>query len=72
MERTQRLQIMLTDTELQTVDTWRYERRMPSRAAAIREILRRGLEADGFVSATQGSKSSDFGVLGNAQDSPQG
>jgi hypothetical protein len=36
---------------------------MPSRAAAIREILRRGLAAEGFVLADKGVKSKDFGIL---------
>jgi hypothetical protein len=35
---------------------------MPSRAAAIRELLRRGLAAEGMLSG-QGVKSQDFGVL---------
>jgi hypothetical protein len=35
---------------------------MPSRAAAVRELLRRGLGAEGFA-VSDGSKSSDFGVV---------
>jgi hypothetical protein len=35
---------------------------MPSRAAAIRELLKRGLVAEGFDSAENGSMSKDFGV----------
>ena len=46
--REERLQVMLTDRELKALDDFRFKRRMPSRAAAIREILRRGLAADGF------------------------
>ena len=42
-ERTQRLQIMLTAEELKAVDEFRFEHRMPSRAAAVRELMRRGL-----------------------------
>jgi len=45
--RGERLQIMLTKEELTAVDTWRFGRRMPSRAAAVRELLRRGLAAEG-------------------------
>src|SRR6516164_3353730 len=37
---------------------------MPSRAAAVRELLKRGLAAEGFVEATFGSKSEDYGVVG--------
>jgi hypothetical protein len=39
---------------------------MPSRAAAVRELLKRGLAADGFDSAAGGSKSQDFGVTGTS------
>ena len=41
--RLQRLQIMLDDAELAALETWRFTKHMPSRAAAIRELLRRGL-----------------------------
>lgn len=66
ISRGERLQIMLTREELARLDDWRFKRRMPSRASAIREILRRGLSADGFESADSGSHSKDFGVI----DSP--
>jgi hypothetical protein len=49
---------------LEAVDNWRFERRMPTRAAAVRELLGRGLAADGFLTAEQGIKSQDFGILG--------
>ena len=51
LERAERLQIMLNEDELAAVENWRFERRMPSRAAAVRELLRRGLAADGFLTA---------------------
>ena len=41
--RPERLQIMLTEEELAAVDDWRFSRRMPSRAASVRELLKRGL-----------------------------
>lgn len=66
--RGERLQIMLTSEELQAVDDWRFTRRMPSRAAAVRELLRRGLEAEGFSTASSGKKSESFGVLDGAGD----
>ena len=44
-ERGERLQIMLTPEELQVVDDFRFQTRMPSRAATVRELLRRGLAA---------------------------
>ncbi len=62
LNRGERLQIMLTDDELAAVDDWRFSRRMPSRAAAVRELLKRGLAAEGFDTATQGAKSKDYGV----------
>ena len=61
--RVERLQIMLSEEELAVVDNWRFERRMPSRAAAIRELLQRGLAAEGFVLAGRGVKSKEFGVI---------
>lgn len=64
LKRGERLQIMLTDDELAVLDTWRFAKRMPSRASAIRELLKRGLAAEGFASAVAGSKSGDFGVMG--------
>jgi hypothetical protein len=60
--RAERLQIMLDAEELVAVDDFRFKRRMPSRASAVRELLKRGLMAEGFASATVGAKSSSFGV----------
>ena len=48
---------------MEAVENWRFEKRMPSRAAAARELLRRGLAADGFLVAEKRNKSQDFGVL---------
>jgi hypothetical protein len=59
---------MLSKVELEALEKWRYDKRMPSRAAAVREILRRGLSADGFLTAQSGSKSGSFGVLHNEQE----
>ena len=66
LERPERLQIMLTAEELAALENWRFEKRMPSRSAAVRELLRRGLDADGFLTAGQGTKSQDFGILGSS------
>ena len=65
LTRGERLQIMLTGEELEALDNWRFAKRMPSRAAAIRELLKRGLGAEGFVVADRGSQSKDFGVTGH-------
>ena len=63
--RGERLQIMLTHEELRLIDTWRFAKRMPSRAAAIRELLKRGIAAEGFAEVDDGQKSKDFSVLSN-------
>jgi hypothetical protein len=66
LTRGERLQIMLTGEELEALDSWRFSRRMPSRAAAIRELLKRGLSAEGFELVEGGSRSQDFGVTGES------
>lgn len=63
LSRGERLQIMLTDDELKAVDDWRFKTRMPSRAAAVRELLKRGLAAEGFDTASRTAKSKEFGVV---------
>jgi hypothetical protein len=70
LARGERLQIMLTAQELDVLDKWRFERRMPSRAAAVRELLKRGLVAEGFEFVEGGSKSEDFRVIGGSSASP--
>jgi hypothetical protein len=65
LNRGERLQIMLMHEELRIIDTWRFAKRMPSRAAAIRELLKRGLAAEGFGEVQDGQKSKDFSVLSN-------
>ena len=64
--REERLQIMLTEDELRIVDDWRFSQRMPSRASAVRELLRRGLAAEGFLRNDERMKSKDFGVIESA------
>jgi hypothetical protein len=63
LNRGERLQIMLMQEELRAIDNWRFAKRMPSRAAAIRELLKRGLVAEGFTEVLDGQKSKDFSVL---------
>ncbi|WP_353645855.1 hypothetical protein [Mesorhizobium sp. WSM2239] len=70
LERAERLQIMLNGEELEALENWRFEKRMPSRAAAVRELLRRGLAADGFMTAESGAKSQDFGVVPKPGNGP--
>lgn len=61
--RNERLQIMLTPAERKAIDDWRFASRMPSRASAVRELLRRGLRGEGFELADEDTKSGEFGVL---------
>lgn len=61
--REERLQIMLSPDELKAVDSFRFVHRMPSRAAAVRELLRHGLDSIGAVIENVGVKSRDYGVL---------
>jgi hypothetical protein len=69
--RGERLQIMLDVEELALVDDFRFKKRMPSRAAAVRELFKRGLAAEGFQTASPGSKSSDFGISSSPQNGGQ-
>lgn len=61
--RETRIQIMLDDAELAAIDDWRFKQRMPSRAAAIRQLLQTGLAQAGSTPATAGRPSRDFGVF---------
>jgi hypothetical protein len=60
----ERLQIILTPDELDALDDWRFAHRMPSRAAAIRELLKRGMAHEGGEAAGKiGRRSRDVRVL---------
>ena len=63
LAREVRLQIMLSPAELNAVDNFRFQHRMPSRAAAVRELLRHGIAAAGTVTNNAGVRSADYGVL---------
>jgi len=55
---------MLSEDELRAIDDWRFDHRMPTRAAAIRELLRRGLLATEFGEPdTAAAVSGDFSVV---------
>jgi len=66
--RGERLQVMLSPEELALLDDFRFKHRMPSRAAAIRELLKFGLATTG-VEGGAGVKSSDYGVFSRGPDS---
>lgn len=65
LKRTEKLQLMLDQVELQTIDEWRFANRMPTRAAAIRELLRRGLLSDSRFDEpeTADATTRDFSVV---------
>ncbi|MEM8771299.1 MAG: hypothetical protein AAGD92_06595 [Pseudomonadota bacterium] len=64
-KRTEKLQLMLDELELKAIDEWRFENRMPTRAAAIRELLRRGLIATPHFEEpdTEDASTRDFSVV---------
>ena len=64
LSRETRLQIMLDEDELAAIDDWRFQHRMPSRAAAIRDLLRRGLQATQGADNERSRRSGDYGVIG--------
>jgi hypothetical protein len=67
-KRAERLQVMLTLEELSALDNWRFRAHMPSRASAIRELLKRGLAAEGFDVSDGSTKSGDFGVISSLKE----
>jgi hypothetical protein len=42
-ERTRRLQVFLSADEITAIDDFRFRARMPNRAAAVRQLLMRGV-----------------------------
>lgn len=63
LSRETRLQIMLNQDELAALDDWRFKQRMPSRASAIRELLKIGLGVKSNGPANPSQRSRDFGLL---------
>jgi len=69
--RGERLQVMLAPEELAAVDDFRFKHRMPTRAAAVRELLKLGLTVD-TSDAGAGMKSSNYGVFSRGPDGHRG
>ncbi|MBS0243788.1 MAG: hypothetical protein JSS20_16560 [Proteobacteria bacterium] len=67
LSRETRLQIMLGEAELAAIDDWRFKQRMPSRAAAIRELLRLALSLLPGDTADPSRRSRDFGLLNSGE-----
>lgn len=65
--RGERLQIMLSPDELLLIDDYRFRHRMPTRAAAVRELLRLGLTV--IATAGDGQKSSNYGLFSRGENS---
>ena len=65
--RGERLQIMLSPDELSLIDDFRFKHRMPTRAAAVRELLRQGLTV--ITPTGDGQKSSNYGIFGRGENS---
>jgi hypothetical protein len=65
MNRSERLQIILTEEELAALDDWRFATRMPTRAAAIRELMKRGMavQIDGDGAKGIGRRSRDVRLV---------
>jgi hypothetical protein len=68
--RGERLQVMLSPEELTAIDDFRFTHRMPTRAAAVRELLKLGLS--GLAADGGRMKSSSYGVFGRGPDGHTG
>jgi hypothetical protein len=71
LTRETRLQIMLTEGELRAVDDWRFKFRLPSRASAVRELLKKGLASEETTVANGNRKSADYGVTDGMSSMPK-
>lgn len=67
-KRTEKIQLLLDDDELQAIDDWRFENRLPSRAATIRELIRRGLITnEQFEAPPRDAPSGEFRVIDDSE-----
>ncbi len=73
-KRTEKLQVLLSEEELAALDDWRFEMRMPSRAAAIRQLLLIALKLeitpDDIDQDPSGIPSNKIGVVSSDLDVP--
>lgn len=74
MHRAERLQIILTAEEVAALDDWRFANRMPTRAAAIRELMKRGMAVriDGDGANRIGRRSRDVRLVDRRPDAGNG
>jgi hypothetical protein len=59
---------MLSPEELAALDDFRFNHRMPTRAAAVRELLKLGLTVVVTSNGGTGMKSSNYGVFSRGPD----
>jgi hypothetical protein len=69
--RGERLQVMLSPEELAALDDFRFRHRMPTRAAAVRELLKLGLTI-ATDDAAAGMKSANYGVFSRGPEGYRG
>jgi hypothetical protein len=62
-KRTEKLQLLLNDEELTAIDDWRFDNRIPTRAATIRELLRRGLQSMETTDIPPTATTHDYSVV---------
>lgn len=63
--KTERVIFPLSKAALAAIDDWRFANHMPSRAAAIRELLRRALDNDNVLEqATEAIPHDQGGIAG--------
>src|SRR6056297_2208951 len=68
-KRAERLQVMLTQDEVRAVEDWRFDNRMPSRSAAVRALMNRGLKAHA-AAARQNEAQTTVGDYAGDGDGP--
>jgi hypothetical protein len=62
-KRIDKLQIMLTDDELEAIEDFRFKFRLPSRSDAVRELIRRGLVSEKEFPLPEAGTAGSFGIL---------
>ena len=60
----------MSPEELQAIDDFRFQHRMPTRAATVRGLLKMGLATKGHAGGVN-MKSSDYGVFRRGPDGHQ-
>lgn len=53
MRRRERFQMMLSESELRAIEVWRSKKGMPTKASAVRELLRLSLAAEAILDADE-------------------